>query len=92
MDDNIQPGSDSTIDLNTYYENLLGNILQIIADHETRINGLTISTNATTVFPRFDPYKEFPKRFPDEKPNVLAPLRYDKDIMQHRIDPLPNAS
>ena len=50
-----------------------------------------VTCNALTTLTMYDPTKEFPKLFPDEKPTELPPLRYTMEIMQHRIDVIPNS-
>ena len=39
----------------------------------------------------FDSVAEFPKLFPEEKPRELYVLEEPLEIMQHRIDMLPNS-
>ena len=39
----------------------------------------------------YDPVAEFPELLPEEKPTELPPLREPLEIMQHRIDVIPNS-
>ena len=50
-----------------------------------------VTCNALTTLTMYDPTKEFPELFADEVPTELPALRYPMEIMQHRIDIIPNS-
>ena len=50
-----------------------------------------VTCNALTTLTMYDPTKEFPELFPDKKLTELPPLRYPMEIMQHRIDVIPDS-
>ena len=50
-----------------------------------------VTCNALTTLIMYDPTEEFPELFPDEKPTELSTLRYSMEIMQHRIDVIPDS-
>ena len=50
-----------------------------------------VTCNTLTTLTMYDPTKEFPELFPDETPTELPPLRYPMEILQHRIDVIPDS-
>ena len=50
-----------------------------------------VISNALTIVTIYHPTKEFPQLFSGEKPTELPPLRYPMEIMQHRIDVIPES-
>ena len=50
-----------------------------------------IVTNALSTLSMYDPVVEFSELLPEEKPTELPPLREPLEIMQHRIDVIPNS-
>ena len=50
----------------------------------------SIVTNALSTLLMYDPVAEFPELFPEDKLTELPPLREPLEIMQYRIDVIPN--
>ena len=50
-----------------------------------------VTCNALTTLTMYDPTKEFPELFSEEKPTELPSLRYTMEIMQHTIDVIPDS-
>ena len=50
-----------------------------------------LTCNALPTLTRYDPAKEFPELFPAGKPTELHTLRYHMEIMQDRIDVIPDS-
>ena len=60
-------------------------------DSCTEVGPDPIVTNALSTLVMYDPVVAFPELFPQEKLTELPPLREPLDIMQHRIDVIPNS-
>ena len=50
-----------------------------------------VTCNALTIHTMYDPTKEFPELFSEEKPTKLPLLRYLMENMQYRIDVIPDS-
>ena len=50
-----------------------------------------VRCNALTTLTMYDPIKEVPELFREAKPTQLPLFRYPMEIMQHRIDVIPDS-
>ena len=62
-----------------------------IIEPSSEVGPHPIVTNTSSTLVIYNPVAEFPELFPEEKPTELPTLREPLEIMQHRIDVIPNS-